>query len=69
MPSIGRGCHELRVTDEGHAWRIVYRVDEDAIVIGDVFAKTTRTTPRDVIDRCQRRLAAYDRTARERKKR
>ena len=21
MPSIGRGCHELRVTDRGHEWR------------------------------------------------
>jgi phage-related protein len=69
MPSVGRSCHELRVADKGHQWRIVYRVDEDAIVIGDVFAKKTRTTPREVIDRCQRRLQAYDRAARERKKR
>ena len=68
MPSIGRRCHELRVTDKGREWRIVYRVDEDAIVIGDVFAKKTRTTPRDVIERCQRRLEVYDRAARERKK-
>lgn len=69
MPSIGRRCHELRVTDKGHEWRIVYRVDDDSIVIGDVFAKRTRTTPRDVIDRCQRRLEAYDRGARGGKKR
>ena len=68
MPSIGRGCHELRVTDKGHEWRIVYRVDEDAIVIGDVSAKKTRTTSQDVIDRCQRRLEVYDRAAHERKK-
>jgi hypothetical protein len=40
-------------------------VDEDAIVIGDVFAKKSRTTPREVIQRCQKRLAAYDRSARE----
>ena len=68
MPSIGRRCHELRVADKGHEWRIVYRVDQDAIVIGDVFAKKTRITPRDVIDRCQRRLEVYDRAARERKR-
>jgi phage-related protein len=68
MPSIGRGCHELRATDKGHEWRIVYRVDEDAIVVGDVFAKMTRTTPRDVISRCQRRLEAYDLAARARRK-
>lgn len=51
MPSIGKRCHELRVTDKGHEWRIVYRADKDAIVIGDVFAKTSRTTPRGVIER------------------
>lgn len=67
MPSIGRGCHELRVTDKGQEWRIVYRVDQDAILIGEVFAKKTRKTPRDVIERCQRRLQAYDRATRERK--
>ena len=66
MPSIGKRCHELRVADKGHDWRIVYRVDRDAIVIGDVFAKQSRATPRDVIARCQKRLAAYDRAAGER---
>lgn len=65
MPSIGRHCHELRLTDKGHEWRIVYRVDEDAIVIGDVFAKKTRSTPREVIQRCKKRLAAYDSAGRE----
>jgi phage-related protein len=44
MPSIGRRCHELRTTDETAAWRIVYRTDPDAIVIGDVFAKMTQRT-------------------------
>ncbi|MDE2089230.1 MAG: type II toxin-antitoxin system RelE/ParE family toxin, partial [Gammaproteobacteria bacterium] len=33
MPSIGPGCHELRINDRGVTWRIVYRVDSDAIVI------------------------------------
>src|SRR5439155_17848508 len=37
--------------------------------ISDVFGKKTRKTPRDVIERCRRRLEAYDRAARERKKR
>jgi len=32
MPSIGRRCHELRVPDKGRDWRIVYRIDADAIV-------------------------------------
>lgn len=60
MPSIGARCHELRIRDENRTWRIIYRVDPDAVVIGDVFAKTTQTTPREVITNCQRRFRAYD---------
>ena len=59
MPQIGTACHELRLRDEGHAWRIVLCIDTGAIVILDVFAKTTRTTPKAVIDRCRDRLARY----------
>ena len=61
MPSIGKRCHELRIPDGGVTWRIVYRTDENAIVIAHVFAKKTRKTPDEVIDLCQKRLAAYDR--------
>ena len=60
MPVLGRRCYELRVR-EGHVtWRIVYRIDQDAIVIGDVFAKQTRATPKAVIDTCKRRFRQYD---------
>ncbi len=41
MPSIGPRCHELRIQDQSKTWRIVYRRDSDAIVIAEVFAKTT----------------------------
>jgi phage-related protein len=60
MPSIGKRCHELRVRDASKNWRIIYRLDDDAIVIADVFAKTTQQTPKQVIEACQRRLARYD---------
>lgn len=69
MTSIGKRCHELRVTDKEHEWRIVYRLDEDAIVIGDVFEKKAPKIARNVIERCQRRLEVYDRVVREGKKR
>ena len=59
MPSIGRGCHELRIPDENRTWRIVYYVDAVAIVILDVFAKTTSQTPQTVIDVCKARLKHY----------
>ena len=60
MSAIGRRCHELRIVDSDVTWRIVYRTDDDAIVIAEVFAKKTRTTPKGVIDICKRRLKEYD---------
>ena len=60
MPVVGPRCHELRIEDPASTWRIVYRVDRDAIVIGEVFAKKTAATPRWVIEVCRRRLREYD---------
>jgi phage-related protein len=65
MPSIGRRCHELRIQDAAATWRIVYRVDVDAVIVLEVFSKKSQTTPKGVLDTCQRRLAAYDRAVRE----
>jgi phage-related protein len=64
MPSIGKHCYELRVKDNENSksWRIIYRIDDDAIVILDVFAKTTDKTPKQVINNCQKRLNLYDET-------
>jgi phage-related protein len=50
MPAIGARCHELRVNDTVQTWRIVYRIDIDAIVIAEVFSKKTRSTPKQVIE-------------------
>src|SRR6056297_3364089 len=33
MPSIGKHCHELRINDQNKTWRIIYFIDDDAIVI------------------------------------
>lgn len=60
MREIGRDCHELRVRDGRQSWRIVYRVDQDAILILDVFKKKSRRTPLRVIRNCRRRLREYD---------
>ena len=60
MPSVGSRCHELRVRDEEHNWRLIYRIDTDAILVLDIFAKTTRQTPRRVIDACKSRIKIYD---------
>lgn len=63
MPSIGVRCHELRIPDEKVTWRIMYRVDADAIVIAEVFNKTTPQTPKHVIQTCKDRLRRYDELA------
>lgn len=60
MPSIGKRCHELRINDENVTWRIIYRIDVDAIVICEVFAKKTQTTSKSVIALSQARLKNYD---------
>ncbi len=60
MPSIGARCHELRVTDANRIWRLIYRIDSEAIVILDVFGKKTRRTPMDIIAACKQRLRLYD---------
>lgn len=59
MPAIGRACHELRIQDQNRTWRIVYCVDAPAIVILEVFAKTTSKTPQAVVDVCKSRLKRY----------
>lgn len=61
MPVIGPRCHELRVNDGDHTWRLVYHIATDAIVLLDVVSKKTPATPQSVIESCQKRLAEYQR--------
>jgi phage-related protein len=60
MPSIGPRCHELRINDVTGQWRLIYRIDPDAIVIVEVFAKKSAKTPKAVLEVCRRRLKEYD---------
>ena len=66
MPGVGVRCHELRIPDAGKTWRIVYRLDSDAVVVLAVFAKRTPATPSVVLGACRRRLRDYDRVTRGR---
>jgi phage-related protein len=59
MPSIGARCHELRIRGEDVTWRIIYRLEPDAVLILEVFKKKTEATPTTVIEECKRRLARY----------
>jgi len=60
MPSIGPRCHELRIVDEDVTWRIVYRLDADAVVLAEIFRKKTAQTPKRVVQTCKKRLKEYD---------
>ena len=60
LPSVGQRCHELRIVDQTAIWRLFYRIDEDAILILEVFQKQTQRTPRHIIELCKRRIQMYD---------
>jgi phage-related protein len=61
LPSLGRRCHELRIDDGAVTWRVLYRVDPDVVLVGDVFAKKTERLPRHILAACRKRFAEYDR--------
>lgn len=60
MSSIGPRCHELRVKDGNVVWRIIYRIDNDRILIVEVFKKKARKTPKYIIEVSKARLRQYD---------
>jgi phage-related protein len=68
LPDVGQRCGALRVRDAEHNWRIMYRIDADAILILEVYAKKTPKIPDEIIERCQGRLKRYDETVKAAKK-
>jgi len=57
MSTGGPHCYEMRMGDCSGNWRVIYRIDTDAIIIVEVFRKTTRRPPRSVIEQCRLRLS------------
>ena len=45
LPDVGPRCGALRVRDADHNWRIMYRIDADAVLVLEVYAKRTRKIP------------------------
>ena len=66
LPEIGPNCHELRIDDiELHiSWRVIYMIDDVAILVVDVFKKETRTLPEAVKRSCRARVERYLRAKR-----
>lgn len=67
LSSIGRRVHELRINDPetGKTWRLIHRIDGDAIVVLEVFAKKSQKTPKRVVEACKQRICRYDSISRE----
>lgn len=57
MPSIGRGVHELRLTDRSGTYRIIYAlVRRGAVHVLHAFKKTSQVMPTRNLALAQRRL-------------
>ena len=60
MPSIGVRCHELRINDKNKTWRIIHRLDNNAVVILEIFEKKSKSTPKEIMETCKKRIIFYD---------
>lgn len=60
MPEIGPRCHEVRIPDRDHSWRVIYRIDPEHVLVVAVFAKSTQQTPEFIKAACRARLRRYD---------
>ncbi len=58
--ALERIATSLRINDKNCTWRIIYRTDNDAIIILEVFNKKTQQTPKKIIDVCKKRIKEYD---------
>jgi phage-related protein len=68
LPAVGSRCGALRIRDAEHSWRIMYRIDVDAVLVVEVHPKKTRKIPDEVINRCKLRLKQYDAVVKDVKK-
>ncbi len=59
MPEIGKCCPPPHIKDSEKTWRIILHIDDDFIVILEVFAKKTKKTPEKTKKLCKNRLKRY----------
>ncbi len=60
IPDLCSRCHELRIKDKNTWYRIIYRIDSDAIVILHVFEKKSNKIAKSLLDTCKKRMKQYD---------
>ncbi len=60
IPDLCSRCHELRIKDKDKWYRIIYRIDPDAIVLLHVYEKKSNKIPKSTLDVCRLRIKHYD---------
>lgn len=60
MPSVAKGCSEIRLKDTSGIFRVFYLIEsEDGILVFHAFKKKTEQTPQKEIETAQRRLKIF----------
>jgi phage-related protein len=60
VPSIGKGCYEIRILNDNKWFRIIVRIDSDAIIVANVVQKKTNRLSKKDVDTAKRTLKLYD---------
>ena len=56
MPQIDPRCHEFRVKEGDSAWRVIYSLEPQAVVVLTAFKKKSQSTPTAIKARARSRL-------------
>ena len=60
MPSIAKGCSEIRLKDASGIFRVFYVIEsEEGIFVFHAFKKKTEQTPQKEIETAQKRLKVF----------
>jgi phage-related protein len=60
LPDLCPRCYELRIRDKDKWYRIIFRIDSDAIILVHVFEKKSNKITKSVLDTCRKRIKQYD---------
>jgi len=62
MPAIGKGAEEIRIADDGGAYRVIYLARRpDSVYVLHAFQKKTRATSKRDIETARKRFAELSR--------
>lgn len=60
MPSIAKGCSEIRLKDASRIFRVFYLIESEiGILVFHAFKKKTEKTPKSEIETAQKRLKVF----------